>query len=98
MDKKSAKKHGGIQVDIYGNPVHVPEGKVSFRMAKCGKCGETVKLSQTKMHLSYGRKLNICKRCLMETSTQRSSFGAIIRELPSSRILNAIESYAIGMS
>lgn len=97
MDKKSAKKQSGIQVDIYGNPVHVPEGKVSFRMAKCGKCGETVKLSQTKMHLSYGRKLNICKRCLQETSTQRSSFGAIIRELPSSRMLSVIESYAIGM-
>lgn len=96
MDKKS-KKHGGVQVDIYGNPVHVPEGKSSFRMAKCGKCGEIVKLSQTKMHLSFGRKLNICKRCLGEASTKRSSFGAIIRELPSSRMLNAIESYNIGM-
>ena len=96
MDKKS-KKHGGIQVDIYGNPVHVPEGKTPFRMAKCGKCGETVKLSQTKMHLSYGRKLNICKRCLGETSNQRGPFGVSIRELPSSRMLNTIESYAIGM-
>ena len=97
MDKKSKKTHGGIQVDIYGNPVHVPEDKMTFRMAKCGKCGETVKLSQTKMHLSYGKKLNICKRCLEETNTQRSAFGFIIRELPSSRMLNTIESYAIGI-
>lgn len=96
---KSTKKRGLIQVDIDGNPIHVPEEK-TYRMAKCGKCGETVKLSQTKLHLSFGKKLNICKRCLEEDSNnikRRNSFGVIMRELPGSRLLNTIESYTLGM-
>ncbi len=94
MDNKT-KTRNGIQVDIYGNPVHVLADKVSFRMAKCGHCGETVKLSQTKIHLSYGKRLNICKRCLEELYNRQNSFSASIRD--SSKILNTIESYAIGM-
>lgn len=33
-------------------------------MVKCGRCGNTVKSSQTKTHLSYGNALTICKECL----------------------------------
>ena len=33
-------------------------------MVKCGRCGNTVKLSQAKTHLSYGDTLTICKECL----------------------------------
>lgn len=33
-------------------------------MVKCGRCGNTVKLSQAKTHLSYGNILTICKECL----------------------------------
>ena len=64
MGKKCMAKNGGIQVDIYGNPVHVLNTKEIYRMVKCGKCGETVKSSQAKLHLSFGKRLNICNECL----------------------------------
>ena len=35
-----------------------------YRMVKCGRCGNTVKSSQAKTHLSYGNVLTICKECL----------------------------------
>lgn len=33
-------------------------------MVKCGICGDTVKLSKSKTHLSYGKTLTICKECM----------------------------------
>lgn len=33
-------------------------------MVKCGRCGDSVKMSQAKTHLSYGKTLTICKQCL----------------------------------
>lgn len=95
MDKRNILKHGGVQVDIYGNPVQIPEGQTMFRMAKCGHCGETVKLSQTKLHLSYGKRLNICKRCLEDMYVRENTFSASIRD--PSKILNRLESYTVGI-
>ncbi len=58
------KKETGLQTDLFGQPVHILNSKEIFRMAKCGRCGDTVKLSQAKTHLSYGNVLTICKECL----------------------------------
>ncbi len=72
MGKKG--KHDGVQVDIYGNPVHVLNTQEIYRMVKCGKCGETVKSSKTKLHISFGRSLNICKRCLEDIDSQKKVY------------------------
>ena len=59
-------KEEALQKDLFGNNVHVVNVNdvKTYRMVKCAECGETVKLSQAKMHLSYGKKLTICKDCL----------------------------------
>ncbi len=88
MGKKG--KHDGIQVDIYGNPVHVLNAQEIYRMVKCGKCGETVKSSKTKLHISFGRSLNICKRCLGEIDSQKRNVS--MRDSP--RMECKIESYS----
>lgn len=90
MGKRCTTKHNGVQVDIYGNPVHVINAKEIFRMVKCGKCGETVKLSQAKLHLNFGKRLNICKKCLEEMDNGQRSYSASRRD--SSKI-GIIESY-----
>ncbi len=48
--------------------MHILNSKEIFRMVKCGRCGNTVKLSQAKTHLSYGNNLTICKECLSKNS------------------------------
>lgn len=63
---KKRCKDAGIQTDIFGNQVHILVTKDVFRMVKCGRCGDTVKSSQAKMHLSFGNKLTICNNCLKE--------------------------------
>ena len=44
--------------------MHILNSQDIFRMVKCGRCGNTVKTSQAKTHLSYGNTLTICKECL----------------------------------
>lgn len=63
---KKRCKNVGIQTDIFGNQVHILNTQEVFRMVKCGRCGDTVKSSQAKMHLSFGKKLTICNNCLKE--------------------------------
>lgn len=58
----------GIQVNLFGEPVHILNSKEIYRMVKCGRCGNTVKMSQAKTHLSYGKTLTICKECLIRDS------------------------------
>lgn len=91
MGKIGRTKHDGVQVDIYGNPVHVLNAKEIFRIVKCGKCGDVVKLSQARLHLSYGKSLNICKKCLEEMDSQQRTYSAGIRD--PSKIGGTIESY-----
>lgn len=93
MVKKGITRQSGIQIDIYGNPVHVLNVKEIYRMVKCGNCGESVKSSQAKLHLSFGTKLSICKKCLEEMENKKRA-RVSIRD--SSRIGNTIESYVIG--
>lgn len=57
-------KETGIQTNLFGQPVHILNTQEIYRMVKCGRCGDTVKLSQAKTHLSYGKTLTICKDCL----------------------------------
>ncbi len=92
MGKKGMRKHDGMQVDIYGNPVHVLNVQEIYRMVKCGKCGETVKSSNAKLHISYGRSLNICKKCLEDTNSQKRILNVGIRDTP--RAEYTIESYS----
>lgn len=92
MGKKGIKKHDGVQIDIYGNPVHVLNVQGIYRMVKCGKCGETVKSSKAKLHLSYGTSLNICNKCLEEMDSQKRISNASVRDSP--RMEYAIESYS----
>ncbi len=54
----------GIQTDIFGNPVHILNAQKVYRLVKCGICGNTVKMSRAKTHLSYGKTLTICLDCL----------------------------------
>lgn len=56
----------GVQTDIFGNPVHILNTEKIYRMVKCGRCGDTVKSSQAKIHLSYGKMLTLCKACISE--------------------------------
>ena len=95
MDNKGVKKPSGVQLDIYGKPAHALDSEGVYRMVKCGKCGETVKSSNTKLHLSFGRSLNLCKRCLEDIDSQKRMprYGA--RDLP--RVERAIESYGIDL-
>ena len=79
MGKKGTTKSNGVQTDIYGNPVHL-DAKEIFRMVKCGKCGESVKLSQARLHLSFGKSLNICKKCLEEMESRQHRFSPSIRD------------------
>lgn len=58
------KKDKGVQMDIYGNIVSILNAKEIYRTVKCGRCGQTVKSSRSKTHLSYGNTLTICKECL----------------------------------
>ncbi len=74
MSKKAIRKNSGIQTDIYGNPVHILNTNEIYRMVKCGKCGETVKLSQARLHLSFGNKLNICSECLEKIDNKKRVF------------------------
>lgn len=53
-----------IQMDMFGQPVHILNTEKVYRMVKCGKCGRTVKSSQAKTHVSFGKHLSICKECL----------------------------------
>jgi hypothetical protein len=85
------RRHDGVQIDIYGNHVHMLNAKEIFRMVKCGKCGDTVKSSQARLHLSYGKSLNICKKCIEEIDKCQHTYNARIRD--SSKIGNTIESY-----
>ena len=94
MGKKGITKQDGIQIDIYGNPVHVLNVKEMYRMVKCGNCGESVKSSQAKLHLSFGRRLTICKDCLEEMENKKKANSGILRD--SSKIGSTIESYIIG--
>ncbi len=54
----------GSQRDLFGKDDHILNTKEVYRMVKCGKCGNTVKSSQAKTHLSYGKVLTICLDCL----------------------------------
>lgn len=54
----------GSQKDLFGSEVHILNVKETFRLVKCGRCGNTVKSSQAKTHLSYGKVLTICSDCL----------------------------------
>ena len=40
-------------------------------MVKCGRCGNTVKMSQAKTHFNYRKTLTICKECLSKGSKNR---------------------------
>ena len=57
-------KETGLQVNLFGEPVHILNTKEIYRMVRCGKCGNTVKMSQSKTHLTYGKTLTVCKECL----------------------------------
>ena len=57
-------KETGLQVNLFGEPVHILNTKEIYRMVKCGECGQTVKSSHAKIHLSFGKRLTICKECL----------------------------------
>ena len=93
MGKKDRTKNSWIQTDIYGNPVHILNTSGIYRMVQCGECGETVKSSQAKLHLSFGKSLNMCKRCLEKKDNQRSVRSGII--IGPSKMSNTIESYGI---
>lgn len=95
MGKKGRSKNGGIQTDIYGNPVHILNVAGIYRMVKCGECGETVKSSQAKLHLSFGKSLNICNGCLEKKNSQKGVRSGIIGGPPN--ISSAIESYGMQM-
>jgi hypothetical protein len=58
------KKNDGLQTDLFGQPVHILNAKEIYRMVRCGICGNSVKSSQAKTHLSYGKTLTICLDCL----------------------------------
>ena len=58
------KKVDGLQTDIFGNPVHILNAREVYRLVKCGRCGNSVKSSQAKTHLSFGKTLTICNECL----------------------------------
>lgn len=58
------KKEDGLQMDIFGQSVHILNAEKVYRMVKCGKCGSSVKSSQAKTHISFGRTLTICNECL----------------------------------
>ena len=92
MGKKGKAKNGGVQRDIYGNQVHMLNVKEMYRMVKCGKCGETVKLSQSKLHISFGKRLSICKNCLLESDNKRRASNTDIKD---PRVIDTIESYSI---
>jgi hypothetical protein len=95
MGKKGITKNGGIQTDIYGNPVHILNVAGIYRMVQCGECGEIVKSSQAKLHLSFGKSLNICKECLAKKDNKRSVRSGII--IGPSKMSNTIESYGANM-
>ncbi len=65
------EKGRGIQKDLYGNQVHILNSQYIYRMVKCGECGNTVKSSEAKLHLSFGKKLNICNKCLKEKESKK---------------------------
>lgn len=94
MGNKGTRKNDGIQVDIYGNPVHVLNAKEIYRMVKCGKCGETVKSSKAKLHISFGNRLNICNECLEKTDSQKSVYNTSVNP---SKIGGKIGSYGMGL-
>lgn len=60
------KKNNGVQTDIYGNTVHILNAQEVYRLVKCGRCGNSVRSSQAKTHLSFGKILTVCKECLSE--------------------------------
>ncbi len=96
MGKKDRSKNGGIQTDIYGNPVHILNVAGIYRMVKCGECGETVKSSQAKLHLSFGKRVNVCNMCIEKRNGQRVVRSGIVRS--PSNISNMIESYDMQMA
>jgi hypothetical protein len=93
MGKKGITKNGGIQRDLYGNQVHMLNVKEMYRMVKCGNCGEIVKSSQAKLHISFGEKLSICKKCLQESDSKRRVANTDTKD--SLRIVDTIESYSM---
>lgn len=58
------KKETGVQTNLFGETVHILNTKEIYRTVKCGRCGNTVKSSQSKTHLSYGKVLTVCNECL----------------------------------
>jgi hypothetical protein len=93
MGKKGRSKDNSIQTDIYGNPVHILNVEGIYRMVKCGECGEIVKSSQAKLHLSFGKSLNICKSCLEKKDKGRTVSSATIRG--PLKMSNTMESYGV---
>ena len=57
-------KETGLQVNLFGEPVHILNTKEIYRMVRCGRCGNTVKMSQAKTHLNFGKALTVCEECL----------------------------------
>lgn len=62
--KEKKNKKNSLQKDLFGQEVHILNVKKTYRMVKCGRCGDTVKSSNAKTHLSYGKVLTICNKCL----------------------------------
>jgi NAD-dependent SIR2 family protein deacetylase len=93
MGKKGRVKNGGIQTDIYGNQVHILNTAGIYRTVKCGECGEVVKSSQAKLHMSFGKRLNICHGCMEKIEKGKNVHRGII--IGPSKMLNTIERYAV---
>lgn len=66
VGKIAMKKEHSVQTDIYGNTVNILNTQEVFRLVKCGRCKETVKSSQAKTHLSFGKALTLCNNCIKE--------------------------------
>lgn len=96
MGKKIVTKNNGIQTDLWGNPVHILNVAGIYRMVKCGICDKTVKSSQAKLHLSFGKSLNICNGCLEKMENQKSARSGIV--IGPSKISNTIESYGMNVA
>lgn len=65
-------KESTLQRNLFGDPVHILNSKEVYRMVKCGECGNTVKLSKSKTHLSFGKVLTICDNCSNSNKNKRN--------------------------
>lgn len=92
---KKAIANNGIQTDLWGNPVHILNAAGIYRMVKCGKCGRAVKSSQAKLHLSFGKSLNVCNECIENMDNKKSIKSGII--IGPSTMSKTIESYGMGI-